>query len=167
MKRKLQPHEKSFLKAVLLALVLFLLPLVYRQPDYDKLREKEVEIMHTSALKGRRGSYDYHLVTEDGTWFFVRGKVHSRDAFETELPGKTAFIKYNRGLLLVVPVYFLRELTMDGEVYVSYTDVGSAAMKIFHIAAVVDLVFSFLEYGDRSHLFKRWIKKYRKWKKEK
>ena len=167
MKRKFQPHEKRFLKAILLALVLFLLPFVYRQPDYDQLREKEVEIMQTSALKGRRGNYDYHLVTEDETWYFVRGKVHSREAFLEELPGKTATVKYNRGLLVVIPVHFLRELTVDGQVYVSCTDIGPVAMKIFHIAAVAVLAVSFLEYGDRSHLFRRWIKKYRKWKKEK
>ena len=166
MKRKLQPHEKSFLKAVLLALVLFLLPWVYRQPDYDELREKEVEIMQTSALKGRRGSYDYHLVTEDETWFFVRGKVHSREAFETELPGKTATIKYNRGLLVVLPVYFLRELQIDGTEYVSFTQIGPTARRVFHIASAVVLLFGLLDYGERSHLIKRYIKKFQKRKKE-
>ena len=162
MKRMLQPHEKRFLKTVLIALLILLLPLIYTQPEYEKLKEDEIQIAWSYYSSGRH-SVGSFVGTPEGTTYKIGGHISSKAEFEALLvPGTTVHIKYYRGVCVVAPMKFIEELTVSRKTIVTFNNQQKLVQTLCIIVGSVILVAGFLHYADCSHL----LKKLRKWRKK-
>lgn len=161
MRKKLQPHQKHFIEAIALALVIFLLPFAFYQPPYDQLEEAVVTIQQTDYRVGTR-TISAYVRTADGTTYKVGGKISSRAEFEQLLtPGATAVIKYYRGLSVVIPTRFIEELTADGRTIISEHNNQPILCLLCGISGSVILLFGFLFYADSAHIFRNLRRKCR------
>lgn len=98
MRKKLQPHQKRFLKNIIIVAVIFLLPYIYFQPEYASLKEAEVTIDRTFYNVSRRGIGSFIRTTDDIV-FKVGGKISSRSDFESKLTPNTILITSKNRLL--------------------------------------------------------------------
>ena len=166
MRKKLQPHQKRFLRISIIAVVIFLLPFIYRQPQYEQLKASEITIAQTHYRAGRH-SIGSLIGTTDNVVFRVGGKISSRSDFESKLiPNTIAQIKYYRGLLLFIPMNFIEELTVNGETIVTYSNQHRLFQIICTITGCLVFTIGFLFYADSAHLVKKTRNRYRKHKKE-
>ncbi len=166
MRKKLQPHQKRFLKTVIIVVVIFLLPYIYYQPKYEQLKEAEITIEWTSYSAGRRTIGSFIRTTEDIV-FKVGGAICSRDDFEKKLtPNTNVQIKYYRGLHVFIPMNFIEELTVNGETIITYNNQQGFVLKICVIVGSLYFIVGFMFYADSAHLLKKIRNRYRKQKKK-
>ena len=166
MKKKLQPHEKRFMKTILAAVIILILPYIYYQPTYDELQETEIVVDWTYYSSGRR-SIGSFVRTPDDTIYKVTGDISSRNVFEEALlPGATATIKYYRGIHIFFPMNFAKEVIVDDQAIATYTSSQGTAHTICTITSILFLTVGFLFYADSSHLFRKIRKKVQKHRKQ-
>ena len=166
MRKKLQPHQKRFLKTVLIAVIIFLIPYIYFQPGYAQLKEAEITIEWTNYRAGRRSVGSY-LGTTDDMVFKVGGDISSRADFESKLtPDTNVQIKYYRGIHLFFPMNFIEELTVNGETIITYNNQQGLVRKICIIVGSLFFTVGFLLYADSAHLLKKLRNRYRRYKKK-
>ena len=165
MRKKLQPHQKRFLKTVIIVVVIFLLPYIYFQPEYEQLKEADITIEWTYYSAGRRTIA--FIRTTDDTVFKVGGDISSRADFESKLtPDTNVQIKYYRGIHMVFPMNFIEELTVNGETIITYNDRQGSVQNICVIVGSLFSIVGFLSYADSAHLLKKLRNRYRKYKKD-
>lgn len=160
--KKLQPHQKRFLKTIILALVIFLLPFIYYQPEYAQLEEADITIERTyySVGRGRPGSF---IMTSDDGIYKIGGDLSSREDFEIKLtPNTNVQIKYYRGIFVVIPMKFIEELTVNGETIVTFHNDQKITQVVFGIAGSIVLIIGFLIYADSAHILKKLRKRFKK-----
>ena len=163
--KQLQPHQKRFLKTVIIVVVIFLLPYIYFQPEYEQLKEADITIEWTYYSAGRRtiGSF---IRTTDDIVFKVGGDVSSRADFESKLtPNANVQIKYYRGIHVFFPMNFIEELTVNGETIVTYNNQQGLVRNICVIVGSLVFIVGFLFYADSAHLLKKLRNRCRKYKK--
>ncbi len=167
MRKKLQPHQKRFLKNIIIVAVIFLLPYIYFQPEYESLKEAEVTIDRTFYNVSRRGIGSF-IRTTDEIVFKVGGKISSRSDFESKLtPNTIVQIKYYRGVLVFIPMNFIEELTVNNETIITYNNQKGLVQIICVIAGSLVFMVEFLFYADSAHLLKKLRNRFRNHKKQK
>lgn len=165
MAKKLQPHEKRFLKGILVTVFILLLPFIYYQPKYEHLKNTEITVSQTYYKTGRRRLGPFIWTTDD-TGFLVRGKLPSKAEFEKNLvPGTIVQIKYYRGLYICFPFNIINEVTIGNDIIVPYRNTQGTYQAIFWIGGGLVFLIEFSLYASSAHLLKRLRKRYQKWKK--
>lgn len=166
MAKKLQPHEKSFLKGIVLTVCILLLPLIYHQPKYDHMKTDKITVSQTYYKSGRRRLGPY-IWTPDGTQYLVRGRLPSKVLFnESLVPGTQAEIKYYRGLYICVPMNIISELSVNGEVIIPYHNQQIITLTVCFIAGGIVFLLEFSLFASSAHLLKKLRKQWKKRKKD-
>lgn len=159
--KKLQPHEKRFVRAIILVLVFFLIPIIGRQPPYEELEEAQIQIESVLYTSGRRGGHLALIIQPDGKTMVASGRLSSREDFENKLPGATAQVKYYRGVF-PFPARRVEELTVNGETIITYRDRQTGYVIFFCTIGGIYLVIEFLFFAGGAHLWKKLRKKIEK-----
>ena len=169
MAKKLQPHEKRFLKGIVVTIFILLLPFIYYQPKYEHLKTTEITVSQTYYKYSRqysRRTLGPFIWAADDTGFLVRGKLPSKAEFEKSLiPGTIAQIKYYRGLYICIPFNIINEVTIGNDIIVPYHNTQGTYQAIFWIGGGLVFLIEFSLYASSAHLLKRLRKRYQKWKK--
>ena len=155
--KKLQAHEKRFVRAIILVLVFFLIPIIGRQPPYEELEEAQIQIESVLYTSGRRGGHHALIIQPDGKTMVAAGRLSSREDFENKLSGTTARVKYYRSILPLGCM--VEELTVNGEMIVTYRDRQTGYVIFFCTIGGIYLVIEFLFFAGGAHLWKKLRKK--------
>lgn len=100
-----------------------LLPLIYYRPNYEDLQTKDIRVQSVGWTSGatRYPSRNYYLTTVDGDWYEIRGDLSYAELEEALQPNTLVTIKYFRGLHILWMANYIKELSCDGEILVSYS----------------------------------------------
>lgn len=156
--------EKDLLIAVVIALLLQLVPVVYRVSDYEELSVKNITVESVGVVQGNRHvATSYYLQTTDGVRMEIRGELSYKALSEKLQPGTEATVKYYRGIYILEGRDFIKELICDGEVLVTYDgETQKENQIVFLCIGGVILLIGLLFYDHQKNHAKRAMKEYRK-----
>lgn len=143
MGKPLQPHKKTFFMCLLVGIGL-LLPLIYRQPNYEELLEKEISVSTVDCVTAYRGGRLYYLVTADGERMEIRGELSYPVLQEALRENFRVTVKYYWGRVWLENAEIVKEMTQGGKVLVAYS--GDAQRENQIVFCVVGLAVILVGY---------------------
>ena len=164
-KRRYDKHraEKTLLIAVVIALLLQLVPVVYRVPDYEELSVKKVTVESVEEKLGRYSSHSYFLITADGERMKIVGEFSGSELLKKLQSDTEVTIKYHPGIYFPDGEMYVMELTCDGALLVAYD--GRNMQKENHIGMLIVgggiILVGVLFYDYEKNYVKRVMKRYK------
>ena len=160
MRKKLQPHQRSFICFSLVSILLILLPFIYYRPSYEELSEKEITVKNVGYITQRHGSPTYFLTTVDGERLEIRGELSYQELQEELQPNTQVMVKYHRGLYFLWMTDYIKELTCNGKQLVTYSGTDQIESQIiFFIMGLLVFLIGLLLYIFSTKSIKKRLKK--------
>lgn len=127
------------LLSIVCSIILFRETAVYIEPpEYDNLNIKKVTVseVETHLYYSHKAHIETHyfLITKDDQSFYIDGKVSSDNIKETLKQGIETEIKWYKD---ADELYIIKELTVDGEKIIEYTEDNYRAYKFSGIVLAV------------------------------
>ena len=163
-KRKLQPHEKTFVNSVITGLCIALFFTVLAWPREVTYEEADVTVLRSNTT-GRTGYNRAHLqiITTEGRVFNVSNAgiplVELRKLLTT---GTDIHVEYcHDWLIRLSPIGArpVKKLILDGQVLVDSPPGDNSAARIGIWLGLPFPLFGFLCWADGEHLLRKWKKK--------
>lgn len=162
--------EKDLLIAVVIALLLQLVPIIYKTPNYGELSVKNITVESVGVNQGNhRSATRYYLKTADGDKMEIRGELSYQELCGKLQPGTEATVKYYRGIFILEGRDFIKELICDGEILVAYEgDTQKEDQIVFlcigGLVVLLGLFFYDMQKNSAQRSTRRYMKKLEKWK---
>lgn len=119
--KKVELNYKVYLICgILIGVLCILLPHMMPEPAYAELSETTVTAAGFHTQHHYRSSRTYSLVSTEGVEYHIRGDFTISELKDALAPGTEAQIKYYEGLYYFQSAYFIKELSVNGQVLVRY-----------------------------------------------
>lgn len=170
-KRKLQPHEKTFVTSLILGLCIAVFFTFLAWP-WEITYERTDAVVHNvmSAGHSRYSRSHLQVITTDGRIF----RVYDAQLPLVELrklltPGTEIHVEYSHTWLTrlsPLPVRTASELTVDGQLLLDHPPGDSTGARHLIWLSLAPPLFGFLIWADGEHLLRKWKKKREKERKK-
>lgn len=170
-KRKLQPHEKTFVTSLILGLCIGVFFTFLTWPWEITYEEMDV-VVHRLNSSGfsRHSRTDLQIITTDGQIL----RVYDAEVPLVELrklltPGTKVHVEYSLSWLTrlsPLPIRTATELTVNGQILLDHPPGDRIEGRFLIWLSLLFPLFGFLIWADGEHLLKKWKKKREKERKK-
>lgn len=170
-KRKLQPHEKTFLNSVIIGVCIAVIVTFLTWPWEITYEETDV-VVHRLNSSGysRHSRTDLQIIATDGRIFRVYdARIPLVELRKLLTPGTNIHVQYSHTWLTrlsPLPVWTATELTLNGQVLLDHPPGDQTGARHLIWLSLPFPLFGFLIWADGEHLLKKWKKKREKERKK-
>lgn len=170
-KRKLQPHEKGFAKAILWAVGLALVITILSWPRERIFESTSVTVRSCNTTgHSRHSRTKLQIISTDGRVFHMYdAELPFMEIRKQLIPGTLVEVEYYEDWLVRLHILGARpviKLTYNGQVLTRDTPVDNTSYFVLLWICPVIILFGFLNWVSGEHLFRKWKKKREKERKK-
>lgn len=170
-KRKLQPHEKTFVTSLILGLCIAVV-LTFLTWPWEITYEETDAVVHSvnSAGHSRHSRSHLQVITTDGRIFRVYdARIPLVELRKLLTPGTNIHVQYSHTWLTrlsPLPIRTASELTVNGQVLLDHPPGDRAEVRWLIWLSLPFPIFGFLIWADGEHFLRKWKKKREKERKK-
>ena len=162
-KRKLQPHEKVFAKAILWAVCLAVVITILSWPRKRIFESTSVTVRSCDTIgHSRHSRTKLQIISTDGHVFHMYdAELPFLEIRKQLIPGTQAEVEYYEDWLVRLHILGARpviKLTYNGQVLTRDTPVDNTSYFILLWICPVIILFGFLRWASGEHLLSKWKK---------
>lgn len=170
-KRKLQPHEKTFVTSLIWSLCIAVLFAFLTWP-WEVTYERTDAVVHSvnSASHSRHSRSHLQVITTDGRIFRVYdAQIPLVELRKLLTPGTKIHVQYSHTWLTrlsPLPIRTVSELTVNGQLLLDHPPGDRTEARWLIWLGLPFPLFGFLIWADGEHLLRKWKKKREKERKK-